>query len=180
MTQRLVRTMAYLPCEARRAWEKVCFYEHIEVRPSWLLRAVLPVPKRTTGAYREAGDVSRCQYSDGGYLTKRIRHIEAGTSIDFEVIEQSIRYARHIALLGGVIRIEPREDGTCDVEMLTRYELRKPWLALLRRPIEYVIGAMHRIVLRDMRVKLAATCRPVPEARDALPVHLRANEDFIR
>lgn len=155
MNERIVRTHASLPCEARRAWEKVCFYEHIELPPSWLLRTVLPVPERTTGAYRRAGDVSRCQYSDGGYLTKRIGRID-GTRIDFDVIEQSIRYAGHIALRGGTIRIEAREDGTCGVEMLTRYALLSPWLAWVRRPIEYVIGAMHRIVLRDMHAKLAA------------------------
>ncbi|HEV7606356.1 MAG TPA: hypothetical protein VGO61_03425 [Steroidobacteraceae bacterium] len=152
----IVCTRATLNCEARRAWEKVCFYEHIELPPSWLLRTVLPVPERTSGAYRKVGDVSRCQYSDGGYLTKRIRNLESGSCIEFDVIEQSIRYASHISLLGGTIRIEPREDGSCSVEMVTRYELRVPWLRWIRRPIEYVVGAMHRIVLRDMQVKLSS------------------------
>ncbi len=45
-------------------------------------------------------------YSDGGYLTKKIRHIEAGQSIDFDIIEQSIRYATSIPLKGGTIQIE--------------------------------------------------------------------------
>jgi hypothetical protein len=156
MTERIVRTHAILACEARRAWEKVCFYEHIDLPPSWLLRTVLPVPERTTGAYRKVGDVSRCQYSDGGYLTKRIRAIENGSCIEFDVIEQSIRYASRISLRGGTIRIESREDGVCSVEMLTRYELRASWLRWIRRPIEYVVGAMHRIVLRDMQVKLSS------------------------
>jgi hypothetical protein len=159
MTERVVRTRAYLPCEASRAWEKVCFYEHIELAPTWLLRAALPVPERTTGAYRQVDDVSRCQYSDGGWLTKRIRRIDAGREIEFDVIEQSIRYAGRIALRGGSIRVVPVVEGGCAVEMFTRYELQTRWLAPLRKAIEYVIGAMHRIVLQDMAVKLCAVER---------------------
>jgi hypothetical protein len=151
----IVLTNGLLPCDAQRAWEKVCFYEHISVQPSWLLRTVLPVPLRTTGAYRHMGDLSRCQYSDGGYLTKRIRNIVAGARIEFDIVEQSIRYAGSIALKGGTIRIESRDDGACAVEMLTRYELRSPWLAIARVCIDRVVSAMHQIVLRDMRMRLA-------------------------
>jgi hypothetical protein len=155
----VVRTVRHLRCDARRAWEKVCFYEHIELQPTWLLRAALPVPMRTTGAYRRAGDVSSCQYSDGGHLTKRILAI-GGQRVDFEVIEQTIRYAGRIDLKGGTIRIVAQDDGTCSVEMLTRYELGAPWLRLLRVAIEHVVKAMHRIVIRDMRAKLEPRCNP--------------------
>jgi hypothetical protein len=150
----VVRTRAALDCEAARAWEKVCFYEHIERQPTWLLRAALPVPQRTTGAYRHAGDVSSCQYSDGGYLTKRIRAI-GHMRVDFDVIEQTIRYAGRIDLKGGTIEITPDERGGCRVEMVTYYELRAAWLRPLRRAIDYVVGAMHRVVLQDMRERLA-------------------------
>ena len=150
----VVRTTARLTCEAQRAWNKVCFYEHIAIRPSWLLRTVLPVPVRTTGAYSAVGNVSRCLYSDGGYLTKQIRRIEAGQRIDFDIIEQTIRYAGRIALKGGTIRIEPGNDGTCSVEMTTHYELRSPLLSAVRFFIDRVVGAMHRIVIRDMRERL--------------------------
>ena len=150
----VVRTHGRLPCEAQRAWEKVCFYEHIAIEPSWLLRVALPVPVRTTGACREVGNVSRCLYSDGGYLTKQIRTIVAGRRVDFDIVEQTIRYAGRIVLTGGTIRIEPHDDGTCSIEMLTRYELRSPWLALARFCIERVVSAMHKIVIRDMQVRL--------------------------
>jgi hypothetical protein len=150
----IVLTNGLLPCDAQRAWEKVCFYEHISVEPSALLRTVLPVPRRTTGAYRHVGDVSRCQYSDGGYLTKRIRSIVAGACIEFDIVEQSIRYAGSISLKGGTIRIQPRDDGACSIEMLTRYELRSPWLGIARVCIDRVVSAMHQIVLRDMRMRL--------------------------
>ena len=152
----VVRTTARLTCEAQRAWNKVCFYEHIAIRPSWLLRTVLPVPVRTTGAYSAVGNVSRCLYSDGGYLTKQIRRIEAGQRIDFDIIEQTIRYAGKIALKGGTIRIEPSDDGTCSVEMTTHYELQSPLLSAVRFFIDRVVGTMHRIVIRDMRERLGA------------------------
>lgn len=118
-------TSGHLPCEAQRAWEKVCFYEHIAIEPSLLLRTVLPVPQRTTGAYTKVGDVSRCMYSDGGYLAKRITRIVEGERIDFDIIEQSIRYADNIVLKGGTIQIEAHEDGTSSVRMQTRYELHR-------------------------------------------------------
>jgi hypothetical protein len=153
----VVRTRAHLNCEASRAWDKVCFYEHVELQPTWLLRTALPVPQRTTGAYRKAGDVSSCQYSDGGYLTKRIREIREGR-VDFDVIEQTIRYAGRIDLKGGTIEVAPDPAGGCTVEMVTYYHLRAGWLRPIRRAIDYVVGAMHRIVLADMRAKL----QPVP------------------
>ena len=149
-----VRTRAHLDCGASRAWDKVCFYEHVELQPTWLLRTALPVPQRTTGAYRKAGDVSSCQYSDGGYLTKRIRHI-GGMRVDFDVIEQTIRYAGRIDLKGGTIAITPESEGGCMVGMVTYYHLRAAWLRPIRWAIDFVVGAMHRIVLADMRARLA-------------------------
>src|SRR5688500_14026426 len=151
----VARTSGRLPCEAARAWDKVCFYEHIEARPSLLLRTVLPVPQRTSGSYQKVGDVSRCMYSDGGYLTKQIRQIVAGKRIDFDIIEHMIRYAGKINLQGGTIEIEAHEDGTSSVHMLTRYELRWPAMLIPRFCIELVIKAMHKIVVRDMQERLA-------------------------
>ena len=151
----IVCTSARLSCEAQRAWEKVCFYEHIVTEPSLLLRTVLPVPRRTTGAYSKVGDVSRCMYSDGGYLTKKIRQIVDGERIDFEVIEQSIRYAGRIDLKGGTIQIDSHAGNRSSVRMLTRYEVRGAARLIPRFFIDYVVGAMHRIVIRDMQERLA-------------------------
>ena len=159
MNQYIARTVAHLNCDARAAWDKVCFYEHIELQPTWLLRTVLPVPQRTTGAYRRAGDMSSCQYSDGGYLTKQILAIVEGR-VDFAVIEQSIRYAGRIDLCGGTIEVKSTGDGACTMEMITRYALGAAWLKRLRAPIDYVIKAMHRIVLRDMRERLECVRYP--------------------
>lgn len=162
-----VCTSGRLSCEARRAWEKVCFYEHIATQPTFLLRTVLPVPQRTSGAYSKVGDVSRCMYSDGGYLTKRIAHIVEGERIDFNIIEQSIRYADSILLRGGMIQIEPYGDDTCSVRMLTRYEVKGGARFVPRFFINYVVSAMHKIVIRDMQARLARS--PAP----ALPVVAR-------
>jgi hypothetical protein len=151
----VVGTSGRLPCEARRAWEKVCFYEHIATRPSLLLRTTLPVPLRTTGAYRHVGDVSRCMYSDGGYLAKKIAHIVDGQRIDFDIIEQTIRYAGRINLRGGTIQIESHDDGTSSVHMLTRYELHGPARLIPRFFINLVVSAMHNIVICDMQARLA-------------------------
>jgi len=145
-----------LCCSVAAAWEKVCFYEHIVLQPSWLLRSVLPVPVKTTGAYRNVGDTSRCMYSDGGYLTKRITHLGPGARVDFEIIEQSIRYSGWIGLKGGTIQIVGHTDGTCTVHMMTRYELPAWAYAAARFCVDLVVKAMHDVVIRDMRQRLAA------------------------
>jgi len=149
----MVSSVARLPCGADRAWEKVCFYEHIELAPSWVLRAALPVPVRTTGAYRKVGDISRCLYSDGGHLTKQIRSVD-DHRIEFEILEQTIRYAGRIDLRGGSIAIVSHEDGTSSVVMHTRYELRARWLKPMRYFIDRVVKAMHTIVILDMQARL--------------------------
>ena len=157
----IVVTSGHLPCAAQRAWEKVCFYEHIAIQPSLLLRTVLPVPQRTTGAYRKIGDISRCMYSDGGYLTKQIRHLADGRRIDFDIVEQSIRYADSILLKGGTIQIDPHDNDTSSVRMLTRYEVRGAARLIPRFFIDHVVSAMHKIVVRDMQLRLAPS--PAPE-----------------
>jgi hypothetical protein len=132
----------------------VCFYEHIAIRPPWLLRTVLPVPVRTTGTYSKVGDVSRCLYSDGGYLAKQIVDITLGRRIEFDIIEQSIRYANRIVLKGGKIQIESHDDGTSSVRMVTRYELHGAARWVPRYFINRVVKAMHEIVIQDMQTQL--------------------------
>ncbi len=153
-SHRIVETVGHLACTARDAWETVCFYEHIRTKPSWFLRTVLPVPLRTTGCYGQVGDSSRCLYSDGGYLAKKITNIVAGERIDFDIIEQSIRYCRSIALRGGTIRVVARGENACAVHMITHYEFLSPVVATARYFVERTISSMHRIVFRDMEARL--------------------------
>ena len=152
----IAETTRPIACRAEDAWKTVCFYEHIRRKPSPFLRSVLPVPMRTTGCHGHVGDTSRCLYSDGGYLAKRITGVIPGERIEFDVIEHSIRYCRSIALKGGTISVIAQDDGACSVHMLTRYELLSPWLRPLRPFIEFTICAMHRIVMRDMQERLEA------------------------
>ncbi|MET4728036.1 hypothetical protein ABIE09_001843 [Lysobacter enzymogenes] len=152
----VAETTLRIACRAEDAWNTVCFYEHIRRKPSLFLRSVLPVPMYTTGCAGNVGDMSRCLYSDGGYLAKRITGVIPGERIEFEVIEHSIRYCHSIALKGGSISVIADQDGDCSVHMLTRYELQSRWLRPLRPFIEFTISAMHRIVMRDMQERLEA------------------------
>lgn len=158
---------AALPCTVEDAWRKVCFYEHITIRPSLLLRLVLPTPQGTSGCHGNVGDTSRCQYSDGGFLTKRITGLEENQRIEFVIVEQSIRFHKRVKLLGGTIRVTPCNDGNCRVEMVTRFRSSLRPKSLARFFINQVIKAMHRIVIQDMRVSLAAQITP-PELAHAL------------
>ena len=162
-----VESIGQLDCDTERAWEKVCFYEHIVVRPSLLLRLILPVPRQTTGCYGKVGDVSRCIYSDGGYLTKKISGIAEGKSIEFDIIEQSIRYHRGVKLKGGWIEILADDDGKSRVRMVTRYGCRYRPRFLARLAIDMVVKAMHSVVIRDMQYCLADASLEVQQSRAA-------------
>lgn len=149
-----VVTEATLDCSRSDAWNKVCFYEHISIKPSLLLRIVLPVPQKTTGKCERVGDISRCCYSDGGYLTKRIREIVDNERVDFGIIEQSIRFHRTVKLLGGSIALEDIGSDRCVVRMVTHYKTRLKPAGLFHWAIARVVKAMHSIVIKDMQVCL--------------------------
>lgn len=148
-------TIITLPFSAAVAWKKVCFYEHIKLQPSLVLRTVLPVPRRTSGCHGKVGDTSRCIYSDGGYLTKRMIRIEEGELLAFEIVEQTIRYHSFVRLLGGSIRVTPLCASSCQIEMLTNFQsrLRPRWL--FNYFVNKVVKAMHHIVFNDMQIECA-------------------------
>ncbi len=149
-----VITEASLKCSRSDAWKKVCFYEHIAIKPSLFLRLALPVPEKTTGRCERVGDISRCCYSDGGYLTKRIRNIVEDDRVEFGIIEQSIRFHRTVRLLGGCIQVVDAGDDGCIVRMTTHYKTRLVPAAFFRWAIAKVVKAMHMIVIKDMQVCL--------------------------
>ena len=62
----------------------------------------------------------------------------------------------HKAFEEYALPVAPDGEGGCVVEMVTYYDLRAAWLRPIRRAIDYVVGAMHRIVLADMRARLEA------------------------
>ena len=85
-------------------------------------------------------------------------------------MDQTIRYHERIVLRGGTIEIEPHDDGSSSVRMLTHYELRFPTFFLGRFFVDLVVSAMHRIVIRDMQDALArpavsgSQLQPLPAA----------------
>lgn len=135
-------------------WKKVGFYEHVKKQPTWLLRLSLPVPQEVEGQHGNPGDICRCKYSDGGYLTKRITRIVDESRIEFEIIEQSIRFQHTIKLLGGYIEVERKDDCESIINMVTYYENGIQPKALSAIFIDRVIKTMHRFVIEDMRLQL--------------------------
>ena len=145
-------------------WEKVGFYEHVNKRPSWLLRLSLPVPQQVEGRHGKVGDTCRCKYSDGGYLTKRITRIVERTRIEFEIIEQSIRYQDTVKLLGGYIEVVEVDASQSIVNMVTYYENRIFPKVVSSVFIDRVIKTMHRFVMEDMREQLLGKAIGTPVA----------------
>ncbi len=152
------RAATSMSVQASRAavWKKVGFYEHVKKDPSWLLRLSLPVPQEVEGRHSAVGDTCRCKYSDGGFLTKRITSIVDESRIDFEIIEQSIRYQDSVKLLGGSIEVEEVDDSQCIVHMVTLYENHFSLETLSSVFIDKVIKSMHSFVIEDMRLQLEA------------------------
>lgn len=135
-------------------WRKVGFYEHVKKAPSLLLKLSLPTPQEVEGSHSKVGDTCRCKYSDGGYLTKRITRIVDGNRIEFEIIEQSIRFQNTIKLLGGYIEVEDVDGEHTMINMVTYYENRIFPQQLSAIFIERVIKAMHKFVIQDMQAQL--------------------------
>lgn len=135
-------------------WAKVGFYEHVGKQPNWLLRVSLPTPQEVDGRHGAVGDTCRCKYSDGGFLTKRITGVVEGSRVDFEIIEQSIRYQDSIKLLGGFIEVEEVDDESSLIHMVTFYENRVGMAPVSSFFINQVIKTMHRFVIDDMRERL--------------------------
>ena len=150
-----VETYEPLPCDAGTAWDKVCFYENVGATPPFFLRLVLPTPNLHDGCFSMIGDVSRCMYSDGGYLTKVITQLEQGRRVDFAITEQTIRYYRHVALYGGYIEIVPSTENESFIRMVTRYENRVAPRTVTDPFIRRVIRAVHLFVIGDMRETLS-------------------------
>ncbi len=138
-------------------WRKVGFYEHVKKAPSWLLKLSPPVPKEVEGRHEKLGDTCRCKYSDGGYLTKKITRIVDETRIEFEIIEQSIRYQNSIKLLGGFIEVHDVDGVSSMVNMVTYYENHIYPQKISTIFVEMVIKAMHKFVFSDMQTQLCST-----------------------
>jgi len=152
-----------IPASRTVVWEKVGFYEHVKKSPSWLLRVALPVPEQVEGRHSHVGDLCRCRYSDGGYLTKRITNIAILSRIEFEIVEQSIRFQDTVKLLGGCIELQDAENSHTLITMTTHYKNQIAPRAISSLFINRVIKSMHRFVMRDMCIQLSIVEFPQPE-----------------
>lgn len=156
-----VRTTMHIRAGVADVWDKVCFYEEVDGRPTWFLRQALPLPLRTIGDHKTVGTVCRCEYSEGQYILKRITGARENAELAFTVIETSARFGRHIQLKGGTITLTATPGGTL-VTMTTDYACNSGISLPRHLLIRAVIRAMHRFVIRDM----AAAIR----ARQSLPM----------
>lgn len=149
-----VKTSISIKADQQKVWQKVGFYEHVQKKPSMLLKLSLPIPKEVAGKYSKVGDVCRCKYSDGGYLTKRITQIVNNNRIEFEIIEQSIRYQNMVKLLGGSIEVIEIDNNQSQINMVTNYENHFAPKFISKFFINIVIKSMHQFVIQDMQAEL--------------------------
>ncbi|RYY76860.1 MAG: hypothetical protein EOO52_05025 [Gammaproteobacteria bacterium] len=167
MQNQLIRsanTTMTIHAQKNDVWSKVGFYEHVKKTPNWLLKLSLPTPQQVEGQYSKVGDICRCKYSDGGYLTKRITNIVSGNRIEFEIIEQSIRFQHTIKLLGGYIEVCDMDGENSVVKMVTYYENRIFPQNISSVFINQVIKTMHKFVIQDMQSHFANQTLSVIEA----------------
>lgn len=133
-----------------RTWNGLRFYEEVLQRPPVALRFLLPVPLRVVGPKSRVGDEARCFY-DRGELVKRVTNVDEGSHLRFDVLEQRLRLAGGLRLLGGSYSLRALTDVATEVVLETRYcgGHRPRWLW---RRVEAAVGHLfHRHILRGMR-----------------------------
>jgi hypothetical protein len=148
-----VETCMVFAATPAQVWERLIFYEQVELRPPLHLRLLLPAPIETVGPKSKVGDEARCLY-EGGHLTKRITQVEPGLRYAFEVVEQSLAVGGGVRLAGGEYALRELEPGRVEVRATTHYRSpRRPrwaWRVIERA----VCHAFHRHILRAMRRSL--------------------------
>ena len=136
-----------------RVWGGLMFYEQIDEPPPLHLRLLLPMPIRAEGAKSAVGDEATCIY-EGGYLRKRVTHIEPCVHCGFDVVEQNLSVGGGLILTGGGYTLRELPFHHTEVAVTTRYVSRNrpDWLW---KPIEATVCHMfHRHLLSAMRRKI--------------------------
>jgi hypothetical protein len=145
-----VATTMVLAASPARIWDRLLFYEQIDQRPPLHLRLLLPVPIETVGRKSEVGDEARCLYQ-GGFLVKRVTHVDPERRYAFEIIEQALDVGGGMQLAGGEYTLRELAPGRSEVGLTTSYRSpRSPrWLW---QPVERAVcHAFHRHILGAMR-----------------------------
>lgn len=145
-----VSTAITIAADPTEVWQQLIFYEQLDQRPPFHLRLLLPVPIGTEGRKTDVGDEARCLY-EGGFLIKRVTHVEPPHRYAFEIAEQKLDVGGGIRLSGGEYAIAGADRGRAELRITTRYRgVRRPrWMW---RPIERAVCHwFHRHMLRAMR-----------------------------
>ena len=133
-----------------QVWRGLILYEQIDEPPSLLLRLFLPLPIRIEGSKAAVGDEATCLY-EGGYLRKRVTHVDARRYYGFEIVEQNLVIGGGLMLLGGGYTLRELPGRRTEVAVTTRYVSRKRpgWLW---KPIEAIVCHLfHRHLLSAMQ-----------------------------
>jgi len=130
-------------------WRGLIFYEQIDT-PPLLLRLLLPLPIRVDGSKAAVGDEATCLY-EGGYLRKRVTHVDPGRYYGFEIVEQNLLIGGGLMLSGGSYTLHELAGRRTEVAVTTRYvSCNRP--AWLWKPIEATVCHLfHRHLLSAMR-----------------------------
>jgi len=156
----VVTTSVEFEADPGTVWRTMLSYEEVPERPSFLLRALLPVPKGTKGDKTCVGADVFCLYQNGD-LIKRIIKVEEPHLLEFQVVNQHLGIERWITLACGSYEMLARGART-EVLLTTNYHGHL-WPRVFWRPLERFLGhQFHRHILKGMRSALplagASTC----------------------
>ena len=145
----IVTRMAFA-ATPEQVWRRLMFYEQIDAPPPLLLRLLLPLPIRVDGPKAAVGDEATCLY-EGGYLRKRVTHVDACRYYGFDIVEQNLVIGGGLMLSGGGYTLHELQGRRTEVSVTTRYvSCNRP--AWLWNPIEATVCHLfHRHLLGAIR-----------------------------
>lgn len=149
-----VETILEFPMRAREAWERILVFEESLGRPPWILRKVIPEPVCVEGDKSQVGGLVRCEFR-GGELVKHVTALDRPEHIAFEVMGQELGIEKMLLVRGGSYWIEDSGEMS-RVRLTTRYTafLHPRWI--WRHVERWLLGMLHRHILRSMRDRSAA------------------------
>jgi hypothetical protein len=141
-----------IAASAERVWDCLQFYEEVDRRPPFLLRLLLPRPKRKVTAAAVEGEATTLPY-EGGHYARRITKLDRPRRYEFEVIDQKIPSDRGVMLLSGAFNLDVSTPTQTDLSITTCYVsgIRPRWLA--ERVEAMLCRQLHRHLLDSIETK---------------------------
>jgi hypothetical protein len=144
-----VSTSARCNASPETVWRGMLMYEEVDVRPPFLLRALLPIPIGTKGDKSRVGAAIQCSYREGD-LMKQITTVHPPNLLEFDVTRQRLGFEGCVTALGGSYQITPRGRQTEVMLTTNYYAYLRP--RVLWRPLErFIAHLFHRHILGGMR-----------------------------